>query len=360
MAGRSPEHALATSRAHYWAGVSVGYNRVAGIDSNFRIGDTHSFGLRAAGSDDRDVDGVETTGHLLNANFRKAGRNLSYNLAWYDISPDFNTDVGFLQRTDQRWLFSNVAYLWWPETWLINWGPQFTYTRGYNFDAVLEDESATGGMQFNFAKNITTNFNVSSILERFGGIDFEKTRYNTFTTVSTSTRYAFGVGYNGGDQIFFDEENPYLGYDRGFNVFVNARVFPRLSSNINLNTNRFTDPRNGDQLVFDVKIFRALTTYQFTDRFLVRNITEFNTLDETVGLNFLFTYRVNAGTVFYVGYDDRYQQADQITRDLDGDGIDDRLFPRRQLLIHRIAPGTGWARSAKRPRSLPQFPQQDR
>ena len=81
-----------------------------------------------------------------------------------------------------------------------------------------------------------------------------------------------------------------------------------------------------DEQVFDIQIFRALTTYQFTDRFLMRNITEFNTFDRTVGLNVLFTYRVNAGTVFFAGYDDRFQQADHIERDLDGDGVDDRLF----------------------------------
>ena len=302
------------------------HNKVAGIDANFRMGNTHSFGIRAAGSEDRDLDGVETTGHLFNANFRKAGRNLSYNLAWYDLSPDFNTEVGFLARTDQRWVFSNVSYLWWPESWLISWGPNFTYTRGYNFDGVFEDETASTSIQFQFAKNIRTNLNVNAIMERFGGVDFQKTRFNSFTTVSTDRRYAFGFGYSQGDQIFFDDENPYLGFDRGLTVFINARVVPRLQSNINVNTNTFSDPRNGDSPGVDVNIVRGLTTYQFTDRFLLRNITEFNTFDRTFGLNFLFTYRVNAGTVFYVGYDDRYQQADHIERDLDGDGIDDRLF----------------------------------
>ena len=53
-----------------------------------------------------------------------------------------------------------------------------------------------------------------------------------------------------------------------------------------------------------VSCFRALSTYQFTERFLFRNISEYNTFDKTLGLNFLFTYRVNAGTVFYIGYDD--------------------------------------------------------
>ena len=78
--------------------------------------------------------------------------------------------------------------------------------------------------------------------------------------------------------------------------------------------------------MFDVKIFRALSTYQFTERLLFRNISEYNTFDKTLGLNLLVTYRVNAGTVFYVGFDDHHQQADLIERDRDGDGIPDRLF----------------------------------
>ena len=70
-----------------------------------------------------------------------------------------------------------------------------------------------------------------------------------------------------------------------------------------------------------------MSTYQVNDRLALRNIVEFNTLQRTAGLNVLASYRVNAGTVFYIGYDGRYQQADHINSgDLDGDGIDDYLF----------------------------------
>ena len=31
-----------------------------------------------------------------------------------------------------------------------------------------------------------------------------------------------------------------------------------------------------------------------------------------MGANILFTYRVNSGTVFFIGYDDRYQQGSLI------------------------------------------------
>jgi len=85
--------------------------------------------------------------------------------------------------------------------------------------------------------------------------------------------------------------------------------------------------RPDDILVFDVKILRALSTYQFTDRFLLRNITEYNTFDKRLGLNLLFTYRVNAGTAFYIGYDDHYRQGDLIFDDLNGDGYTEQVFP---------------------------------
>ena len=35
---------------------------------------------------------------------------------------------------------------------------------------------------------------------------------------------------------------------------------------------------------------------------------------------------MNAGTVFYLGYDDHFRQADLIEGDRDGDGIEEQLF----------------------------------
>ena len=78
-----------------------------------------------------------------------------------------------------------------------------------------------------------------------------------------------------------------------------------------MSTNRFRDLRTNAR-VFDIKIFYAKTTYQFTERLLVRNIVEHNTLTKTFGLNLLGTYRVNAGTVFFLGYDDRYQHTNSM------------------------------------------------
>ena len=145
------------------------YSRAGGLDSNFRLGDTHSLTVRALGTQHRDLDGVDTTGYLVDASLRKRGRNLSYGISSYALSPDFKTDVGFVRRTDERRGFGNISYRWWPESWLINWGPRFSYARSYRFDGILQDENAQVGVNFSFAKNINLSANVNRDMERFGG-----------------------------------------------------------------------------------------------------------------------------------------------------------------------------------------------
>jgi len=44
----------------------------------------------------------------------------------------------------------------------------------------------------------------------------------------------------------------------------------------------------------------------------VRNILDHNTNDRTLFTSFLFTYRVNSGTVFYTGFDGNFRQGDRI------------------------------------------------
>ena len=95
----------------------------------------------------------------------------------------------------------------------------------------------------------------------------------------------------------------------------------RLQSALKIDANRFTDPVNHRQ-EFNVKILRSTTTYQFTPRLLIRNITELNTgegSNHTIFENILVTYRVNSGTVFYVGYDDRFKEANAINAQLFSD-----------------------------------------
>ncbi len=293
------------------------YSRLYGIDSRLQITPTASLDVAVLRTDNQGLDASvgPTSGSMFDGGYRSSGRNLSYNISAYQIAPDFDTDVGFIRRQDIRRVSSSVGYRWWPESWLINWGPQFSYNRNWNYDDVLEDEEARMSLRMSFAKNLSFNGDIRKEMERFRGINFDKVRYSLGGNVNTSRIVSVGGGYNWGDQVRFSG-TPFLGNGSSLRMFISLRPYSRLQSSINVNTSRLIDPV-GQTNVFDVKIYRAQTTYQFTDRLLFRNILEHNTFSKTLGANLLLTYRVNSGTVFFVGYDDRYQQGDLIFNDDD-------------------------------------------
>ena len=299
------------------------YSRLAGVDGQFRLSDTTALGFRAIATRNRNAELVapegavdpttsflDTSGNMFDVGLNSQGRNLNYFVAGYTIAPDFDTDVGFVRRRDIQALTSNIGYRWWPEGWLINWGPTASYTRNWDFEDVLIDEMAQAGVNFSFARNVRFGVSANQDMERFGGINFHKRRYSTNLSISTLRQISFGGFYGYGDEVNYGG-SPFLGRGGSGGIFMTVRPLTRLQSQINVNTSHLIDPFDETE-VFDVKIYRALTTYQFTDRLLLRNILGYNTFAGTFGANVLFTYRVNSGTVFFIGYDDRYRQGELI------------------------------------------------
>ena len=294
-------------------------SRLGGVDASFRLSPQRTVSVVAVGTQHRDLEGIERDGHVFDVNLRQNGRNIDWFFGAYEISPDFDTDVGFVRRTDQRRTSGNASYRWFPQSWVLDWGPRFSYGRNWNFDGVLEDENAGLNVSASFARNLRANASVDRDMERFGGMNFVQNGYRVSGGVNNRS-FSINAQFDAGDQIFFDEESPYLGRERGTELSLSVRPISSLQSRISVDTSRFTDPTRDDAEVFDVKIFRAQTTYQISNPLLVRNITEYDTFDKQFDFNVLLTYRVNGGTVFYVGYDDHYQQADQI------EDLDEQLF----------------------------------
>lgn len=283
------------------------HSRAAGVDGQFRIGRTARFNYMAFQTMNRRRNGVETSGPAWGVFLQRNGRNLRLASFTGSNDPDAATDVGFLRRANTQNFWHNISYRWWPEKWIINWGPRGRYERLYNHDWTLEDEKVESGLDFTFARNISAGVGLERSLERYRNIDFRKWRYNASGSVATSRKITVGGSINWGDQISFTSQ-PFLGQGVTGSLDVSLRPIPRLQSQFSLDTSRLEDVRTGKVEVFNIKLYRALTTYQFTERLLIRNIMDLNTFADTLGVNLLGTYRVNSGTVFFLGYDDHYQQ----------------------------------------------------
>jgi hypothetical protein len=291
------------------------YSRLAGVDGRFRLGQTHTLSFVAAASESQDEVEGRVSGPVFEFDFNRQGRRLGYGVSHSRIDPEFRTQTGFVPRVDVQRTTATASYKWWPEATLINWGPTVTYLRNYNHAGELEDEHVQGQVDLEFQRNVRFSGTLNRTLERFGGIDFRKNGYSLYGVLSGRI-LSVVPSVNWGDGVFFSDD-PFLGRSRGGNLTVILRPTSRLRVDFRALLSQFVDPRD-DAEVFDVKILRNRSTYQFTDRFLLRHILEHNTSSGTLGNNLLLTYRINTGTVAFVGYDDRYQE---------GSMISDAMFP---------------------------------
>ena len=295
------------------------YSRLVGADLGLRLGQTRSFGYRFFKSD-REENGIRRTGWTSTVAVRQEGRNWRWQVFTEAISPDFGSKLSFVQRPNEIRTMPGVSYRFWPESWILNWGPSLQFPHVWNFDGELEEASYNPSVSFSFAKNISFTGGYQRQMERYLATDFDKNTWTASGTVNSSRRISFSANYGDGDEIRF-VTNPFLGRNRDYGATVTVRPSARLQSAFRLSTSRFVDDRTEDRTtVFAVKIIRSTTTYQFTSRLLLRSISEFNVglgSNHTVFQNLLVTYRVNSGTVIYAGYDDRFRQ---------GNAINDAVF----------------------------------
>ena len=316
--GKTAQIVLARARYDFrpqqWVGVVFTdreflgrHSRVVGADAPLQVLGDHLLRFLSVHSDREDAQGVKRTGAMSEVYFQKQGRNLGYTLFHYRLSPDFGTDLGFVSRVDQKQFGSNGYYKWWPESWIVSWGPQLNYSRNYDYGGNLQNENRQATFATQFARNINVNAQVSRNMERYRDVDFEKARMSFSGAVNANRRILFTGSVNRGDEIRF-VVNPFLGRTTVYSATATLRPLSRLQSEVRLDTTEFTDTRTNAQ-VFDVKIVRVYTTYQFSPRLQLRNIIQRNTFNKTLDANVLMTYRVNSGTAIYLGYDDHYAQS---------------------------------------------------
>jgi hypothetical protein len=315
-----------------------GHSRLAGSDVNLRLTSTFSTSFRAVKSWNRDLDGTESDGEMLQARFGRNGRSVGWTLDLYQISPDFDTAVGFVRRRDQRVIDGDLGYTFYPESTVLTWGPQVSYSRAYMYDDVvlqdgslssLQDEELTADVDVELVHDINLGAGIRHAMELFRGVEFDKNSFNmnASAALDAAARVTVSGNVSVGEEICRQTSTcgaaPFLGDQFNWGLSTRLRPIPRLDYSINLNAQRLTDPRNGHDEIFNVKTLRGAGNLQLTDRLTMRNITEYNTSTKTFGFNLLFTYRVNAGTVFYAGYNDRYQERSRI----DAPNSVEPLFP---------------------------------
>jgi hypothetical protein len=279
-------------------------------------------------------------GNALWADASYTGRNFNFSTNYNDFSPNFCTELGFVNRIDIRQNNALGSYLWRPkEGKVVDFGPGFSETVDWDHNGVLQDWQAVAVFQVELTKQTTLSVSRGEAYELFKNIGFRKhsgyvlASTQPYKWISFSARYTQGIGEN-----FFPAPGllPFLGDTRRVNFGFSLRPSSRFRLDetfiySKLGTRAGSTPAGSapGHNVFNNYLNRTKLNYQFTKELSLRLILDYNAtiantslLDLQTNLggfdggpivptkqfttDVLFTYLLHPGTAVYLGYNNGY------------------------------------------------------
>jgi hypothetical protein len=297
-------------------------NRVFAFDALLKFGQNWSLTGQAIGSKTRTLEGRHYDGAAAYARLSRSGRKFHMNSYYQDHSPDFDTQLGFIQRVNMRETGYDMGYAWRPEkSRVVSFGPHISGSVTWDYSGRMTDWRATPSFMMELTRMTYLTATRTESFERFGGMDFRK----NFSSIDFSTEWlrwlALSANVGTGKRINYYPAfglKPFMA-----NSFENSFGFTlKPSSRLNINEtylySRLMARQKTESSIFNNHIFRSKINYQFSREFSLRAIIDYNavlpnttlvSLERTkrLGLDFLFTYLLHPGTAVYAGYTDNYE-----------------------------------------------------
>ena len=322
-----------------------GYNRVGGIDANFKLDSHWRLQGQAAASSTHDVIAgtppLDGLGYKLN--LERAGRKLNLQSQYLDFSPNFETQTGFVNRVDLREQIMKASYYWRPEgKFLISYGPTLQQFNIWDHSGTALDYFVYPGFRVDMTRATYVNFHpfgyddvrlrpidystlsrVTAYPQPFWGIDAATSWFKEFDLTALFVSGA-GVNYNP-----VAGRAPMIGHEDQGNFTLTFHAAGRLRID-NAYLLEHVRERDSHLTAVTNHIVRSKWNYQFTRNLSARLILQYNvvlsnpaisSLPRTKSFNadFLITYLIHPGTAIYVGYNsdvanfDRHPAVDPVT-----------------------------------------------
>jgi len=311
----------------------IGFNRVGGVDAQFKINQNWQMNAQAITSETKFQDGTHESGPAYQVYAERTSRGLEFNTMYQDISAGFDSETGFINRTDFRRFSNFISRRFHPE------GKILVAHSANLFQLSLWDHNGTR-LNYTLNPNYEWDFPRNSAFSIFTVWEHERLRPQDFSTLAANRDYTHVVGgaeintqyfkwinlsteMDWGTATNFVPRNgpPVLAYQN--TGFVKATVRPTKGLTVE-NTylmTRLLDQNTGLN-IFNNHIMRSKWNYQFTKEFSLRLIGQYNTtisnpflttLQTTKGFNgdVLFTYLLTPGTAIYAGYNSDLQNLDE-------------------------------------------------
>jgi hypothetical protein len=288
------------------------HNRVAGGDVVFKKGDHFQANAYVLSSHSRSGDGKGTSGAGAQSSYSYNTRRfvIAGQLEHYDRN--FRMDTAFINRVGltRGWQYQDLNF--YPShpayRWIKRINPFFWMVRGTDRVQGGTESFYLPALRFNFTRAGFLRIDYATGHETFAGRRFEVGRVMADGSVQLLRWLNLGASTQKGPAIFYDPEAPYQGDRRSVNFRVGLQPNTKINSNTSYSFVTFKSRSSGLN-VYSVHIINARNTYQFSPRFFVRAIAQFDSSRERVLADLLASYELSPGTVVHAGYGSLFGKA---------------------------------------------------
>lgn len=285
------------------------YNRVAGIDGTLKFQNKYFFNFQAIASKTKYGDEETGVAPSLYAETFYYSKHWTIGGYWKSIHPDFEASSGFVNRVDYRTYGGFTRFSVYPEKKFLN-ALSLSLNAGQRhdyFESTVQDRWGSANLYFEFNQWSQMNVTYQASTERYGGVDFNKNSLSINGNTNIIRWLPFEFYFNTSDSIFYDPDDPFLGWSNTLGCYVNFKPSKRLQMALEYSRYNFWQERGGELLI-NFNVIRQRTTYQISKTLSLRTIVDYNFYDKEAYGSFLVSWILRPGTVFFLGLDTNYLQ----------------------------------------------------
>ena len=281
------------------------HNRVVGGDAAFKRGANFQANASFLSSHSRSTEREEQSGIGAQASYDYSTKRYTVAGQMEHYDRGFRMDTAFVNRVGMTRFWQYQALNFYPShpkyQWIKRINPFFWVTGAEDRVQGGSEAFYLPAVRFNFTRAGFLRLDYAKGHETFAGREFETGRTMIDGGVQLKRWLNLGGSAQRGPAVFYDEEDPFQGDRRSASFRVGLQPSSRLNSNTSYSFVTFRNRSTGEN-TFRVHIVNLRNIYQFTPRFFVRAIAQFDSSRERVLTDFLASYELSPGTVVHAGY----------------------------------------------------------
>jgi hypothetical protein len=302
------------------------FNRMFGFDGDFRLTQRDRVRVQFLGSsthyplevaEEYDQDSESFGGRAIYVHYNHNTRSHDWYLDYEDYSEGFRADLGFLPRVGYKAYMAGWGHTWWGQPG--SWWSMFNFGAGYDHYEDQQgnplDRNASFWFDYSGAMQSYVDIVGGHNREAYNGEEFDQNYLKIYSSFWPVGNVTAGCNAILGDRIDYANTRP------GKRLQLDSFVSSALGLHLRLTLEHIYERMTVDEgRLYNANISQFTGIYQFNTRAFFRAILQYVDyrydadlyIDEIDPVyrqlltQFLFSYKLNAQTVLFIGYGDNY------------------------------------------------------